>query len=408
MNASVSGTAPSASISSALSAIVGVLSSFGMACVLFLFLAVLTYCGTLEQVELGLFEVQKKYFESVFLVHWLFDRVPVPLPGVYLLLILLAVNLTLGGVVRLRKGARTIGVLIGHLGILLMLLAGFVKLKFSDDGQMTLYENQSSAEFQSYFEWEIAIADSKAQNGSFREWRIDGPDFLGRPKGKTTTFTSADLPFDLVVVDSEPNSRVEPASEDMPKSRIVDGYYLLPRRLEKTAEVNVAGASIALRDKGTGVVRNALLLGLEMFPKYAPDPFYFDCQGRRFAIVLRHRRFPLPFTVELNKATRELHPRTMTASKYASDITKIENGVRQPIHISMNEPLRHKGYTFFQTTMGPENAPPGARLYSGFAVVRNPSDHWPLYSCIVIATGLLIHFSQKLYRHLKAEARSRA
>ena len=26
--------------------------------------------------------------------------------------------------------------------------------------------------------------------------------------------------------------------------------------------------------------------------------------------------------------------------------------------------------------------------FSTFAVVRNPSDHWPLYSCIIVAVGL--------------------
>jgi hypothetical protein len=42
--------------------------SFGFAVVLLVFLLILTWLGTLEQVEVGLYEVQKKYFDSLVLV----------------------------------------------------------------------------------------------------------------------------------------------------------------------------------------------------------------------------------------------------------------------------------------------------------------------------------------------------
>jgi hypothetical protein len=43
-------------------------------------------------------------------------------------------------------------------------------------------------------------------------------------------------------------------------------------------------------------------------------------------------------------------------------------------------------------------------LFSTFAVVRNPADQFPLYACIVIATGLVLHFTRKLLRHIRLEA----
>jgi hypothetical protein len=42
---------------------------------------------------------------------------------------------------------------------------------------------------------------------------------------------------------------------------------------------------------------------------------------------------------------------------------------------------------------------------STLAVVKNPADRWPLYSCIIISAGLLIHFTQKLTKYLRAENR---
>ncbi len=97
------------------------LSSYGLSCVLFLLLFLLTLMGTLEQIHVGIFDVQKKYFESLFLIHDLFGVIPVPLPGAYLVMALLAVNLTLGGIVRARKRPAQWGMLLGHIGILVLL-----------------------------------------------------------------------------------------------------------------------------------------------------------------------------------------------------------------------------------------------------------------------------------------------
>ena len=72
--------------------VLDVLSSYVLSVAVLLLLFLLTFLGTIEQVNEGLFEVQKKYFESIFLLQWV-GPVPVPLPGVYLLLVVLTVNL---------------------------------------------------------------------------------------------------------------------------------------------------------------------------------------------------------------------------------------------------------------------------------------------------------------------------
>ena len=70
--------------------------------------------------------MQNKYFNSFFLVHALFGKIPIPLPGVYLLSVLLFINLTCGAIIRVTKDWRHPGMLIAHGGILYMLIAGFV------------------------------------------------------------------------------------------------------------------------------------------------------------------------------------------------------------------------------------------------------------------------------------------
>ena len=57
------------------------------------------------------------------------------------------------------------------------------------------------------------------------------------------------------------------------------------------------------------------------------------------------------------------------------------------------------------SSWGPSNAGAGDDLYSVFAVVRNPSDYWPLYTSIVIAVGMAIAFIQKFLNYSKRQAR---
>ena len=79
------------------------LSSYALSSVLFLLLLLLTYFGTLYQTENGLYAAQQRYFNSLFVVHEAFGVFPLPLPGGYLLLAVLFVNLLLGGLVYARK-----------------------------------------------------------------------------------------------------------------------------------------------------------------------------------------------------------------------------------------------------------------------------------------------------------------
>ena len=83
---------------SAATRIVRVITSLGLSCTLLVLLGLLTWLGTLEQVHSGLFEVQKKYFESFFLVHRA-GPLSIPLPGANLVLCVLFVNLIAGGIV---------------------------------------------------------------------------------------------------------------------------------------------------------------------------------------------------------------------------------------------------------------------------------------------------------------------
>ena len=150
------------------------LGSFGLACIILLLLMVLTFYGTLDQKNLSLFEVRQTYFESPYVLVSPFmalDALGVslepewtrskwlPLPGGLVTLGLLAVNLIVGGMLRMRWSASRAGILVIHFGIALMLLGSLVEFKTSKKGNMLVFEGESSAEFKSYDEWEVVVIE---------------------------------------------------------------------------------------------------------------------------------------------------------------------------------------------------------------------------------------------------------
>jgi len=386
-----------------------VLTSYGLACVVLVLLLVLTFLGTLEQTNHGIFDVQKKYFESIVLVHKIGGVVPLPLPGGALLMSLFALNLTLGGVVRVKKDRRRIGVLIGHAGILMLLVGSLVKFALAVEGNLMLFERETSAFFESYFDWEVTVREAPTAAES-REWVI--PLAVGDLEHRESLgFEAADLPFDVRISAMSRNCRPQPSAPFAPASRPgtppdasfdIDGFTLVELPSAKESERNLAGLRIELRDKRDGTAQVGLLWGGQL------APLVVNAAGREWALDLHHRRFELPFGVRLDHFVHEEHPGTRIASDFTSHVTRLDHGVSQPVVITMNEPLRSQGYTLYQSSWGPQDAQPGDPVFSVFSVVRNPADRWPLYACIVIAIGLLVHFSSKLSRYLRSQQRSPA
>jgi cytochrome c biogenesis protein ResB len=371
-------------------------ASYGFACVILILMTILTLFGTLEQVDSSLYDVQNKYFNSFFLVHDLFNTVPIPLPGVYLLTALLFINLLCGAIIRVPKEWKRPGMLIAHGGIIYMVLSGFVTYHFSTSGQMTLYPENKSNQYASYYEWEIAITELK-DGKTARQWIIPDDRFSDMDPADVRTFYHDGLPFELRIDGYVPNCMPAPSSDD----RGVDGIVLQAQDRALSAEQNIAGAYATVVDPATKEEQKGILFG------FALAPWVVSVGGNDFGIDLRHRTWDLPFTIKLDEFIRELHPRTGMASNFESVVTKTEGQVDRKVNIRMNEPLRYKGYTLFQSSWGPQDAGPGDPLFSTFAVVNNPADQWPLYSCIVISIGLMIHFLQKLFSYLQAENRRR-
>lgn len=373
------------------------LSSLGLSCTLLILLAILTWLGTLEQQHTGLFEVQRKYFESLFLVHYA-GSIPIPLPGAALVMAVLFVNLIVGGMLRIRRGVATLGVLVTHVGIALLIVAGLIKLRWSDDGHMTLFEGESSNTFQSYHHWEVAVLE-KLDGKRVRESVVPEESFTWATDSDAARVRSPHWPFELELRHFQANSSVMPKGPMVAAALpVIDGYVLLPQRAQSDNEANLAGLYATIVSPTGEARREVLLWGA------TSAPFTFERDGRTFGIELRRQQFVMPFTVRLVDFKKEDHPRMSMAKSFSSDVTVFEGESTRNVRIEMNEPLRSQGLVLYQASWGPSNARPGQPLFSTLAVVRNPADQHPLIACIVIAIGMLLHFGRKLVRHIRIEA----
>ncbi len=372
-----------------------VFSSFRLSVTLLVFLGLLTWLGTLAQVDRGLYEVQKEYFESLFLVHRV-GALGIPLPGGNLVLGLLAVNILVGGLWRMRGRKNVSGVIVVHVGILMLFAAGLVKLQASNDGHTTLYEGESKSYFQSYHELELALLRPLA-DGKIEERTVDGASLAHANPSHPAVVDGQGLPFRVEVTRYFENAGVMPKGPmfDAP-TPVIDGVFARPKPREKLNEQNGAAVYVDVI-AADGSVQNGLLW------VYDAHPWTFDVAGERYALDLRRKRFPMPFRVSLERFRKEDHPRTGMPRWFSSDVTVDSGKSSRLVTIFMNEPLRQDGLVLYQASWGPSNARPGDPLFSSLAVVRNPSDQWPLWGCIVIAAGLLWHFGRKLIRHVSRE-----
>lgn len=415
--------------------LVRTLGSMKLAVWLLLILAALTWLGTLAQIGQGLWRVQREYFESWGLIaelplSWWGEPLfagadgqgfvlKIPLPGAYPVMGLLFVNLIVGGLLRLRWTLRNTGVLIVHVGIALLLLAGFVKLEYSYSGHLALYESpgdggqvaqrvHESSTFVSFHDYELALLRDDGE--TITERVVPEAALLPAHEG-VVTLGAPDLPFTVQVHHWQDNCRPLPKGPMFTSpTPVIDqgdggpGVFLQPEKPNKQREANTAGCYVTVVVDG-GKRIEGILHGAELRPFDGRRfPFTFAVDGRRYGLDLRRVVYDLPFAVRLDRFVKRDHPGTATPADFRSFVTVKEDGRERAAQIYMNTPLRKSGFVLYQTNWGPQQGG-GPPWYSVFEVADNPSDVWPAVACGVIAIGLLLHFVMKLWRFLGSSTR---
>ena len=338
---------------------------------------VLVFLGTMFQGELGLYQTQKIYFSSWF--YWLGFF---PMLGGRTIIAIMFINLS-GFLFRKNLWKiKKAGIIITHLGGLILILGSAITAYFSYEGQMSILEGEKSNIIKDYYLKELAIIVDDGTEISFDQANLNEGNIL----------KSDVMEFEIKVMNFYDNCKIVKKQSICDECRgEFSKYDLIDIEPEVEYEMNHSAITYEISGISESVD------GVYASTVYEVENNLIDIGTFNIKFVLRPERTYLPFSVHLIDFKEELHPGTDIAKSYSSDIKLIENNLSRDIRIQMNEPLRHKGYTFYQSSFNNlEN-----KEISIFAVVKNYGRLFPYISSIIMCCGLLIHLFIKLFSSKK-------
>jgi len=387
--------------------LIDTLASLKLTVLLLILSMILILLGTLEQVHWGIWHVQKVYFSSWFCFYPMDPTAPlrIPLPAGFTLGALLIINLAFAHVRHFKATAAKVGNLMIHAGLLLLLGGGFVTAIYQEESAMIIPEGEQRNYSEAFRDFEIALVEKSTAGDVV----VTIPDSILRDIAAKKTPSSVELPgtpYTLVVQTYHPNAMIRAKSQmsdgiDLKATQGIGArteltYKPLPESFDDN-KPNAPTAIVELKtkDKSLGI----WVLNLNLTESF--DAQTFVDAGKTYDLSLRRTRYYVPFTVLLDKFTHEKYPGTETPKRFASDVTLKEGASSFPFNISMNQPLRHAGLTFFQSSFG--STKDGKNL-SVLQVVRNPGWLIPYISVALMSLGLIWHFGVSLLRFLRGRS----
>jgi hypothetical protein len=348
-----------------------------------LWLIVLLIVGTLDQRFIGLYQAQQKYFSSWILWLWFF-----PLPGGYPTMGIISIGLVAKLIFISPWRMERLGIIITHLGALLLLFGGLLTAMFSYEGSMVIQEGGSANFIADYHKKEIAIIDTSPAD--FSRVTTFGPGWLKSGK----ILQAEDLSFQIEVLKYCRNCNFVRLAQ--PPEGVVHGFArnfdLQPLPLDKEDERNRAGIVFKVMGAGEGVD------GMYAVFEFMPVEQTITVNQTKYIIDIRRAQTHVPFTVHLVDFEKEMYPGTTKPKSFKSVVNLVDGEVEQRSVIWMNHPLRHRNYTLFQASY----IEGGARETTVLAVVRNVGRTFPYISSLIMCVGLLIHLLIKTPRLIRS------
>jgi hypothetical protein len=352
---------------------------------------ILVFLGTLDQVNIGVYEAENRYFKSFFLyftppgttlkIPWF--------PSGYLVGGLLLVNLIAAHLARFKFSWKKAGILVLHSGVILLLLGQLFTSLFQVDSQMRLDQGETENYSLSYHHNELAVIDSSAP---------DSDQVISIPDSQLYKSRKIGLPVGSLEVGIEeyfPNSALFPPNQlpasNYPHLQIGPMAVSVQREwTSKENERNMPAAAVSVWQGGKPV-------GTWNLAADFPRPVSFQVGGKSYQIVLRPKRFYKPFAIQLVQFSHDRYAGTDIPKNFSSRIRLLDPSRHEDREtlIYMNHPLRYQGMTFYQS--GFDNNDTTTILQ----VVQNPSWLIPYVSCALIALGMVIQFGMHLTSFVK-------
>ncbi len=353
---------------------------------------IIVFWGTIAQVHLGLFKAQNEFFRC-FVIYWPLDgsapHIPI-FPGGYFIGTVLLLNLFIAHFRYYQPGKSKIGILLIHLGIVLLLLGQMLTDFLSRESMLHLRIGETKNYTEADRAFELAVLDTTRPD---RDKVVAIPCSLLVRRGEAG---GPGLPFRVSVKTFYANSALDQQSQPgfaPVKTTAGFGRDLWWREVPRETEMNrmdMPSAIVEIVAPGGSPGTFLVSAWLDQ-----PQPFTFDKHS--YELRMRQERFYLPFSLHLIEFRHDKYPGTDIPKNFSSRV-RLQNpatGEDREVRIFMNNPLRYAGETFYQASFDPDDH--GSVLQ----VVRNPSWLTPYLACVLVAVGLTIQFLSHLIPFLK-------
>lgn len=299
-----------------------------------------------------------------------------------------------------------------HLGVGLLMFGQFAFGDRQLEQRLSLIEGESS---NTLVNLDLIELDLIAK-GEDRDEVIAIPGSRLRAAAESGSVISDDaLPVDVRVVEFFENSNLrEVEGENLATSGF--GQEVQAVRARKSggtdSELNLSSAYVDLIDKDSGES-----LGVHLVSQLLSDRVMLLADGKsqdrydtvtigdaEYDIGLKFHREVKPYWVQLVDVRRVNYSGTDTPRDYSSFIRIVDEatGEDRRERVWMNNPLRYRGETFYQSSYTPL---PGGKEMTGIQVVQNSGWLIPYLACSITALGMLAHFFGTLTRFLKRRER---
>lgn len=335
-------------------------------------LMLLLIAGTVAQKYIGLYAAQEKFFSSFIL--WLG---PAPLPGAYALIGLIFLSLLCKFITESRWSWPRAGIILSHFGVLLLLAGGLLTAMTAREGYIVIEEQSESSLIEDYHARILTILKDGAPIATLAASDLRAGRTLGIDQG---------LPFTIEIrqhmINGTPQAQNESLSADgLPLRGAATKVSMTPIQPDLQNENN--HGAVSLRVRGIDTENDGLYLLTEIMPVYPQ----FEIKDHIYELRFVKASSTLPFTLALTDVEKENHPGADMARSYRSRLLIKDQGSTWPAEISMNNPLRYRGYTFYQSSY--MQTPTGEATI--LSVVWNSGRLFPYIASAVISVGLILH-----------------
>src|ERR1700733_9170600 len=173
--------------------LIKIFTSLRLTVILLAFAIVLVFVGTLAQVDEGLYNAQAHYFRQwlVFGLDLFGRKIPLILPGGYLVGTMLLLNLICAHIYRFQLSIKKIGIQIIHAGVILLLVGQLVTDMFSRETQIHFTEGETKSYSESPRNYELIFTSEENAN---KEQVVSIPDKL---LARDVEIQNENLPFTI-------------------------------------------------------------------------------------------------------------------------------------------------------------------------------------------------------------------